>query len=139
MIQIKLSGFLRELAARRKSLKMPLDTLVHRSGVPRATVCRILKGDAEGVGFGRVAAVAEALGMDLEFRATPQEEFVEAEVQRRARKMADTVQGTMALESQGVTDPAVFEKIVSAAAQTIREKPLKKFWTRNAILSSHSR
>ena len=52
--------------ARRKALKMPVEVLVKRSGVPRPTVFRILGGNVDSARFGNVQKVAGVLGLSLE-------------------------------------------------------------------------
>jgi transcriptional regulator with XRE-family HTH domain len=131
-------AFAKSLDGRRRALKMLLATLVERSGVPRATVCRVLRGDIQKVSFAAVLAVAAALGVGVISNPIPEEEFVEQEVQRRARKIAGLVQGTMALEAQGITDERVFEEVVAAAAETIRLRPRKEFWREKCRSSSQS-
>ncbi len=54
-----------DLNTRRKLLKMPVEVLVKRSGVPRPTVFRILRGKADSVRFGYVQKVADVLGLSF--------------------------------------------------------------------------
>jgi ATPase subunit of ABC transporter with duplicated ATPase domains len=118
---------------------MPLATLVGRSGVPRSTVYRILKGDVEKVNFGHVVSVANALGVSLLLDMVPEEEVIEREVQERARAITEMTQATMALEAQGITDQAVLDRISAAVAERIRARPRRKLWNKPCLSPSQSR
>jgi hypothetical protein len=65
--------------------------------------------------------------------------MVEQQVQKRAKKIVDMVQGTMALEAQGVTDPNFLEQMVEVAAREIRAIPRKQLWMNQCRSSSRSR
>jgi hypothetical protein len=75
-------------------------------------------------------AIARVLGAELEFRIQNPESMIEEEVQKRAKKIVRMVQGTMALESQGITDPSHLDELVETAAKEIRAKPRKQLWMR---------
>src|SRR5476651_246282 len=92
-----------DLNTRRKQLKMPIDALVKRSGVPRPTVFRILRGKAVSVRFGYVASVAGALGLPFGAAPVEPEELRLREARRKARLLARMTQGTMGLEAQAVS------------------------------------
>jgi hypothetical protein len=65
--------------------------------------------------------------------------LVEQQVQKRAREIVRMVQGTMALEAQGITDPSHLDQLVEIAAREIRAKPRKQLWERQCHSSSRSR
>ena len=92
-----------DLDARRKVLKMPVDRLVKRSGVPRPTVFRILRGKIDTVRFGYVQKVAGILGYSFAGPPVEPEELRRQEAKRKARLLARLTQGTMGLESQAVS------------------------------------
>src|SRR5262245_45277955 len=98
----KLRSFLLKLNTRRKALKMTWEALAQRSGLSRATVCRLLMGNQTNATFLNVAALARALGVKLKFQQTGEEDFVKRQARRQARKLVGMVQGTMGLESQAL-------------------------------------
>ena len=82
---------------------MPVDALVKRSGVPRPTVFRILRGEVDRVRFGYVQKVAGVLGLSFGGPTIDLEELRRQEAKRKARLLARLTQGTMGLESQAVS------------------------------------
>ncbi len=126
------------LDKQRRALKMPLDVLAERAHLSRATVCRILKEKRTSSSLQSVLAVAGVLGAEVELRLRDPEELVEQQVQERAQKIARMVQGTMALESQGLTDPRHLDQLVEVAAREIRAKPRRQLWERQCRSSNRS-
>jgi len=112
---------------RRKQLKMPVAALVKRSGVPRPTVFRILRGEAESVRFGTVAKVATVLGMGFGQPPTEPEVVREREARRKARLLVRLTQGTMGLESQAVSSDVLKAIEEETTAKLLAEKG-KKLW-----------
>ena len=127
------------LDKQRRALKMTLRSLAERAKVSRATVCRVLKGETAACSFASVLAIARALGAEFQLSLQEPEEMVEQEVQKRAKKIVDMVQGTMALEAQGVTDATFLEQVVEVAAREIRAVPRKQLWMNQCRSSSRSR
>jgi transcriptional regulator with XRE-family HTH domain len=97
-----LAEYLQSLERRRKELKMAQQTLAKRSGLSRATVCRLLSGDHVHADFLHIVALSEALGVKLIFVPTPLDEFVEQRAEQVSNRLVSLVQGTMGLESQAV-------------------------------------
>jgi transcriptional regulator with XRE-family HTH domain len=122
-----LQTLLLSLAERRKKLKMPLDALVKRSGLSRATVCRLLKGEHTKAGFLHVAALAEALGVELSFQQEQPEVFLDREAERQARRLVRLVQGNMALEGQGVAQGGIATMVGRTKAELLAS-PRRKLW-----------
>jgi transcriptional regulator with XRE-family HTH domain len=131
--------WLESLDKQRRALKMPLPVLAQLAGVSRATVCRILKERKTSSSLESVFAIARVLGAEVEVRIQDPEKLIEEEVQKRAKKIVRMVQGTMALESQGITDPGHLDRLVETAAKEIRAKPRKQLWIRQCRSSSRSR
>jgi transcriptional regulator with XRE-family HTH domain len=90
--------------ARRKQLKMPVKALVKRSKVSRPTVFRILQGNADVVRFGSVQKVANVLGIGFGGVAVDPELLRREQAKRKAKLLRSLVQGTMALEAQGLPE-----------------------------------
>ena len=78
--------------------KCPLQALIKRSGVPRPTVFRILRGNADSVGFGKVAKVAKVLGVGFGMAPVEPDVLRKREARRKARLLVTLTQGTMGLE-----------------------------------------
>ncbi|HSG69291.1 MAG TPA: helix-turn-helix domain-containing protein [Planctomycetaceae bacterium] len=117
----------RQLEKRRRELRMPRATLAKRSGVSLATVNRILSGQHKGATFENVLAIAEALGMEITtVRHGTSSEIREQQATRKARNLVRLVQGTSALEGQGLDQEELDEMI----EQTARELSLtnRKLW-----------
>lgn len=138
MTRAALRVFLRSLEERRKKLKMPLDILAARSGLSRATVCRILSGKHTSVSILNVAALADALGVTVELRPTEQgigleftptevEDFVEKQAHYQAKRLVGMVQGTMGLEAQSL-DAASASELVDKTRRKLANSSWKKLW-----------
>ncbi len=126
MLVTNIHNWLEALDKQRRALKMPLEVLAQRAQVSRATVCRILQERKISSSLESVLAVARVLGAELEVHIQNPETMIEEEVQKRAKKIVRMVQGTMALESQGITDPNHLDQLVETAAKEIRAKPRKQ-------------
>jgi hypothetical protein len=124
----KVQDWLDALNNQRRALKMPLHVLAKRAKLSRATVCRILQQKKTSASLESVMAIASVLGAEVEVRLEAPEKVVEQKVQERAKKIVRMVQGTMALESQGITDPDHIDQLVETAAREIRAKPRKQLW-----------
>ena len=120
-------AFLRELNQRRKALRMSWDVLAKRAGLPRITVIRILTRPSAKADFLRVAAIAEALGVQVEFKMVTVDDFAEQQAQKHARRLAGMVQGTMGLEAQGV-DSDVVTSIEQNCSRRLLAGSWKKLW-----------
>jgi hypothetical protein len=131
--------WLESLEKQRRAFKMPLHILAESAQLSRATVCRILKEKKTSSSLESVLAIAKVLGAEFEFRLQEPEKLVEEQIQMRAKRIARMVQGTMALESQGITDPSHFDQLVETAAEEIRAKPRKQLWMKQCRFSSQSR
>ena len=126
------------LEKQRRALKMPLHILAERAKLSRATVCRILKEKRIASSLESVLALARALGAEVELHIENPEKLVEQQIQKRAKRIVLMVQGTMALEGQGITDPDHLDRLVETAAQEIRTKPRKQLWMRQCRSSRPS-
>lgn len=92
------------IEARRRELGLSQAALAKLSGVSLPTVHRILAGHGSAASFENVFAIAQTLGMNLEAVSNiGTEELLEQQAQRKAVRLAGMVQGTSALEGQGVS------------------------------------
>lgn len=100
------------LEQRRRHLSMPLAVLAARSGVSLPTVQRILSGANQAASYANVEAIAQALDMRIEADAnSDDQEFLEREARKKARRLIGLVQGTSALEGQAVNDDTLDEML----------------------------
>lgn len=108
----------KKLEQRRQELGMSRSALAERSRVSLPTTNRILSGGHSKASFANVVAIAEALGMDLTVqRNTPSEEFRRTQAMNKARRLVSLVQGTSALEGQGLDQDEIEEMV----GRTFRE------------------
>ena len=101
-----------QLEKRRRELRMPRTILAKRSGVSLPTVNRVLSGHHNRVTFENVLAIAKALGMEITMLQQGTScEFREKQATKKARKLVRLVQGTSALEGQGLDKDELEEMI----------------------------
>src|SRR5262245_33905962 len=97
-----------KLNKRRKELDMSLLAVSRRSGVSMPTVARILSGAQPTASFANVAAVADALGMEVGIRqARRAASLREQQAKHKAERLVGMVQGTSGLEEQGLDHNAL--------------------------------
>jgi hypothetical protein len=127
--------FLSDLEARRRAMGMPWEILAARSGASRAMVCRLLKNHQISAGFDKVVAVAEALGVTMNFdRARMHSDPVDIDVlleqqaERKARRLVGMVQGTMGLEAQALDENDVAQ-LVKKTARRLLTGSKRRLWS----------
>jgi hypothetical protein len=123
-----MTALLLDFNARRKALKMPVDVLVKRSGVPRPTVFRILRGNIDSVRFGYVQNVARELGLTLGGSAVEPEELRLREARRKACILGKLTQGTMGLEAQALSAKVLAQLEEETVAKLLAGKG-RKLWS----------
>ena len=115
------------LDTRRRQLGITIRALARMSGVPVATVNRIL-ADPSNVRFEYVAAVGAVVGLDLATaRRVPVKRVLRDRALAKARYVARFVQGTQGLEAAGV-DTAGYERLVEVAAEALLAGKKRKLW-----------
>lgn len=93
-----------KLETRRRELGLSQSALAERSGVSLPTIQRILGGHSPAASFENTVAIAEAMGMQLDaVPVLPAEEVLEQQARKKAERLVGMVQGTSALEAQGVS------------------------------------
>lgn len=119
---------LQALEKRRRELGMSRPVLAHRSRVSLPTVNRIMSKHHESASFAHVAAIAQALGLELTFCAKDRsEELRRRQARNKAKHLVGLVQGTSGLEGQAV-DQEVFESMVDRTMdQLLRSK--RRLWS----------
>jgi hypothetical protein len=106
---------------------MPVDVLVKRSGVPRPTVFRILRGKIDKVRFGYVQQVAGVLGIAFGRPPVDPEDLCRQEAVKKARLLRSLTQGTMGLEAQAVSDDVLDDLEKKTVAKLLASKG-RKLW-----------
>jgi transcriptional regulator with XRE-family HTH domain len=107
---------------------MPLAVLARKSGVSMPSVARILSGRHATARFDNVAAVAEALGMDVELIPRVQEQDLREEQARlKAERLMALLQGTSGLEAQAL-DQATLDRMKRQTMHELLAGSRFKLW-----------
>jgi DNA-binding phage protein len=112
-----LSKLLRELDTRRNDLGMTYAVLAKRTGLGTRTVQRVLTGREGAANFRSVLAIAHSLGARLSLEGEDINTVRLRQAQQKAAKLVSLLQGTSALEAQGLDEK---EKAV-AEQRTVRD------------------
>jgi hypothetical protein len=120
--------WLEALDRQRRALKMPLKVVAQRAGLSRSTVCRVLIDKRVSSHLDHIVAIARVVGVQFELRVTSPDDVVESHIKEQARQLVRMVQGTMALEAQGITNADDLSALESLAADQIRRIPKRKLW-----------
>lgn len=116
------------LDQRRRGLGMTVPALATRSGVPESTLKRLLNRGMNHVAFGRVVAVAQALGLEVQFEATADEvSFQEREATHKAERILGLVQGSSGLEAQGVS-PDIRQQMLRRTVHELMAGSKRRLW-----------
>jgi len=133
-MSLPIESFLEGLESRRRDLGMPWDALAARSGVSRATVCRLLKRKQTSPSLHNVLAVAASLGVSMRYGdgvlqsdAIDLEDLLEQQVDRQARKLVGMVQGTMGLEAQALPENE-FVHLIKKTKRKLLAGSKRKLW-----------
>ena len=118
--------FLEQLRQRREQLGMPLAVLAAKARVPMQTLHRILHGEASAH-FDKVLAVAQALEVVLSARKVKAREVRKRQARATAKRLVGMVQGTSALEGQGLDRDTLEEMTEQTTHQLLASK--YKLWS----------
>jgi transcriptional regulator with XRE-family HTH domain len=117
------------LQRRRRELGLSYELLARRSGVSRPTVQRILSGRYPTASLASVVAIGDALGLELRFAPVVSSDQLRREqARKKAKKLAALVQGTCALEGQGV-DRAGFDAMVERTTHELLSGSKRRLWS----------
>ena len=121
-------NFTEKLDKRRQELGMTFEALSKRSEVPVSTLKAIFKKGVEHATFANVAAIADALGIDIEFaNEVDSYELLHQQAVKKARELVGMVQGTSGLESQAVGQNQI-EKMVQQLVHKLMAGSPRKLW-----------
>lgn len=123
------------IAERRKKLGMPLRVLSRLTGTSRPTLCRVLSGDLKAARHDRVMKILHATGIRLRtddegvwhLEPIPAEAFVEKQARKQAQYIVTLTQGTMALESQAVSQDFL-AKMIGDTTRKLLAGPKRDLW-----------
>ena len=117
-----------KLENRRRELGLSQSALADRSGVSLPTVQRILTGHSPTSSFENTVAIAHSLGMQLD--AVPileTDEILQQQARKKAEQLVGFVQGTSALEGQGVSGKQI-SQMVQRTAQELLSGSRRRLW-----------
>ena len=121
-------NFTEKFNQRRQELGMTFEALSKRSKVPVSTLKAIFKKGVEHATFSNVAAIADALGQDIEFaNEMDSYELLHQQAAKKARELVGMVQGTSGLASQAVELNQI-EKMVSQLTDQLMSGSRRKLW-----------
>lgn len=123
-------NFFERLEHRRQELGISQAVLAERSGVSLPTVHRVLTGKSAATSFEHVLAIARALGMEPQpvTRVRPAA-LLRQQALRKAKELIGHVQGTSALESQGLSRPQI-TRMIRRTAQELLAGSRRRLWSR---------
>ena len=121
-------NFTAKLDKRRQELGMTFEALSKRSEVPVSTLKAIFKKGVEHATFANVVAIAEALGVDIEFaNEMDSYQLLHQQAVKKARELVGMVQGTSGLESQAVGQNQIDMMIQQLVHKLMAGSP-RKLW-----------
>ncbi len=120
--------WLNDLQQRKQELGLSNAVLSRRSGVSISTVERVFAGRGEGVSIGRIQKIAEALEAEVRSIPTADADTVLDERARRiARSVVSSVQGSMGLETQAVSEEQL-NRMIKQTVHELRAGPKRMLW-----------
>ena len=121
-------NFTEKLDQRRQELGMTFEALSKRSGVPVSTLKAIFKKGVEHATFANVAAIADALGVDIEFaNEVDSYQLLHQQEVKKARELVGMVQGTSGLESQAVAQNQI-DIMIQQLVHKLMAGSRRKLW-----------
>ncbi len=117
-----------KLEIRRQELGLSQSALAHLSGVSLPTVHRILTAHSPAASFENILAIAQTLGMRLD--AVPMldaQAMLEQQARNKAEYLVGLVQGTSALEGQGISEKRITQ-MIQKTAQELLSGSRRKLW-----------
>ena len=118
-----------QLQTRRRTLGMTYAVIARRSGIPVATVERILSSRPHRASLGDVVAIAAVLGMALELREEAEPvDMIHRQAKDKARRLVGLVQGTSLLEAQGV-DQEHRQQMEQDTTLELLRRPRRQLWS----------
>lgn len=95
------------LNERREALGLSCAALAQRTGLSLRTVQRALSGNGSDPSFSTIASLAEGLGVGVRFEEMDADVMRRRQASEKAERLVALVQGTAALESQGLSAAAL--------------------------------
>ena len=121
-------NFTMKLRKRRQELGMTFEALSKRSEVPISTIKAIFSRGVEHSTFSKVEAIADALGIGIDFSSEVDSyQLLHEQAEKKARELVGMVQGTSGLESQAI-DQSQLELMVLKLIHQLMAGSRKKLW-----------
>ena len=128
-----------KLESRRRELGLSQSVLAERSGVSLPTVQRILSGHNPAASFENTVMIAEILGMQLDaVPVIPANEVLRQQAQKKAQRLVGMVQGTSALEAQGVSARHIGQ-MIKRTTQELLAGSRRRLWAPRSRWPGHRR
>ena len=122
------SAIIHDLNERCWQLGMSHAAVARLSGVSLPTVQRILGKEDHDATVSNLLAIAEALGLGLDFQPEVKVDALrEQQARRKAERLVAMVQGLSALEGQAV-DQDTYERMVQRTVYELLAGPNRKLW-----------
>ena len=116
-----------DLLRRMLELEMPPECLAMRCGLPRQRISEIVMSVCDPISTTEREAIEDALGMTAAGVIKPARQYRDEQARRKANQLTRLVQGTSALEGQGV-DVKTFDEMARDTEQKLLSDP-HKLWT----------
>lgn len=117
-----------KLEIRRRELGLSQSALAVRSGISLPTVQRILSGHGPAASFKNTLAISQVLGMQLDaVPVIPTKELLKQQAHKKAERLVRMVQGTSALEAQGVSANRI-DQMVKKTVQELLAGSRRRLW-----------
>lgn len=126
---LALQDFATLLDHRRRRLGMSHADVAARCGLSLVTVKRILAGSSPDSSFASVTAVGRALGVEFEVRAEDPDSMREKQARARAETVVRWLQGTSALEAQGL-DADALRRMTERTYHELLAGPRRRLWAK---------
>ena len=111
-------------------LRMPTECLAQRAGLPIDRVEEILSSSSDLDKFVELPMLLESLGLFPTRPGTEDSEgFRKAQAYRKAEKLTSMVQGSCALEGQGVDETTFCEMVENTAQKLLADSDGRRLWT----------
>lgn len=122
-------GVIDRLNHKRQQLGISHARLAEMSGVSLLTVQRFFSQENENISFATICKMADVLGVDIVARETMStQKMLERRAREKARELANVVQGTSALEAQGL-NAAALNEIENGIFYTLMNGSRRALWS----------
>lgn len=115
------------LVRRQKALGMSYPTLSETTGIPVSTLKRVLAEGSTNASLENILAIAHAMGCSLMVEEADIDAVREEQALKKARRLVALVQGTSALEGQGLSEEQI-ERMIEQTVHELLAGSSRKLW-----------